>query len=66
MRVTRGGRARGLDRPGRRCRGTDPQHLSPAEKKAGWTLLFDGKSLDGWRAYKRPDAAARAGWSRTA
>jgi hypothetical protein len=31
--------------------------LSPAEQKAGWTLLFDGTSLDGWRAYKRPDAS---------
>jgi Domain of Unknown Function (DUF1080) len=31
--------------------------LSPAEQKAGWTLLFNGTSLDGWRAYKRPDAS---------
>ena len=23
--------------------------LSPAEKQAGWILLFDGKSLDGWK-----------------
>jgi hypothetical protein len=31
--------------------------LTPAEQKAGWTLLFDGKTLDGWRAYKKTDAA---------
>jgi hypothetical protein len=30
--------------------------LTDAEKTAGWTLLFDGRSLDRWRAYKRPDA----------
>ena len=26
----------------------DSNQLSPAEKSAGWVLLFDGKSLDGW------------------
>ena len=31
--------------------------LTAAEKKAGWELLFNGTSLDGWRAYKRSDAA---------
>lgn len=35
---------------------TDNQ-LTAAEKRAGWTLLFDGKSLDGWKGYKRPDAS---------
>jgi hypothetical protein len=30
--------------------------LTAAEKKDGWILLFDGRSLDGWRGYKRPDA----------
>jgi hypothetical protein len=34
-----------------------PNTLSDADKKAGWSLLFDGKSLDGWRAYKKPDAS---------
>ena len=31
--------------------------LTAADKKAGWTLLFDGKTLDGWRAYKKSDTA---------
>lgn len=26
--------------------------LTPAEKKAGWKLLFDGKKMAGWRMYK--------------
>jgi hypothetical protein len=31
--------------------------LTAAEKAAGWTLLFDGRTLDGWRGYKKPDAS---------
>jgi len=27
---------------------------TPDEKAAAWTLLFDGKSLDGWRPYGKP------------
>ena len=30
--------------------------LTAQEKKDGWTLLFDGKSLAGWRGYQKPDA----------
>ncbi|GAC1424475.1 MAG: DUF1080 domain-containing protein [Chitinophagaceae bacterium] len=33
--------------------------LTPAEKKAGWQLLFDGKSTSSWRPYRN---AASDGW----
>ena len=29
-----------------------PNTLSAAERNAGWRLLFDGSSLNGWRAYQ--------------
>jgi hypothetical protein len=35
--------------------------LTAAEKAAGWQLLFDGRSLDGWRGYRR-DTLPQAGW----
>jgi hypothetical protein len=33
--------------------------LTPAEKSAGWQLLFDGKTLNGWRGYLNKPIA---GW----
>jgi hypothetical protein len=30
--------------------------LTAAEKAAGWQLLFDGRSLDGWKASENPDS----------
>jgi len=38
-----------------------PNALTPAEKAAGWTLLYDGKSLAGWRGFKT--AAPDKGWT---
>jgi hypothetical protein len=35
--------------------------LTDDEKKEGWELLFDGKSLDGWRGYRMQTIPA--GWS---
>ena len=35
--------------------------LTDAERRAGWQLLFDGESLDGWRGFRR-DSVPR-GWT---
>lgn len=37
-----------------------PNTLTDAEKQAGWKLLFDGKTTDGWRNYKKKDVGP--GW----
>lgn len=37
--------------------------LTAAEKAAGWRLLFDGRSLEGWRGFKTPEPDA--GWTVT-
>jgi hypothetical protein len=34
--------------------GAAPNTLTPGEKTAGWQLLFDGQSLDGWKASETP------------
>jgi hypothetical protein len=40
---------------------TAPNTLTAAEKAAGWQLLFDGRTLDGWRGYRR-DTLPETGW----
>jgi hypothetical protein len=44
--------------------GTAPNTLTAEEKAAGWRLLFDGRSLDGWRGYRR-DTLPETGWEIT-
>jgi hypothetical protein len=38
-----------------------PNVLTAEEQAAGWTLLFDGRTMQGWRGYGKPDAPV-AGW----
>ncbi len=39
-----------------------PNTLTAAEKSAGWTLLFDGKSTKGWRVFNKPAGTPITGW----
>jgi hypothetical protein len=39
----------------------EPNTLTPAERDAGWQLLFDGHSLDGWRGFST--VAPGSGWA---
>ena len=32
----------------------EPNTLTPEQKAAGWQLLFDGKTLEGWKASDQP------------
>ena len=36
-----------------------PNRLSPAERKEGWQLLFDGTSTASWRGYQKTDMAGQ-------
>lgn len=36
--------------------------LLEVEEEQGWTLLFDGKSLDGWHLYNKPDSTHLSAW----
>jgi hypothetical protein len=38
-----------------------PNTLTAAEAAAGWTLLFDGRTLEAWRGYRR-ETLPDAGW----
>jgi hypothetical protein len=50
-----GGAAPTADEPAQ----TMPNTLTAAERQAGWRLLFDGSTLDGWRGYRQE---ATTGW----
>src|SRR2546423_655544 len=41
--------------------GATPNELTAQEKAAGWKLLFDGKTTQGWRSFKKESFPAR-GW----
>ena len=36
--------------------------LLEIEKEQGWTLLFNGKTLEGWHLFNKPDSTALSAW----
>lgn len=40
-----------------------PNTLTDAEKKDGWKLLFDGKTLDGWMSWRTRKPLQEGGWT---
>ncbi len=40
----------------------EANRLTPEERKAGWRLLFDGESTQGWRSYGK-DSFPKSGWT---
>lgn len=43
------------------ARGQNVNSLTPKQKEKGWTLLFDGKTTEGWRGFKKPGFPEK-GW----
>lgn len=43
------------------CPGASPNTLSDSETQSGWKLLFDGKSTQGWRSFKKQTFPSQ-GW----
>jgi hypothetical protein len=43
------------------CRAQEPNQLTPAEQAAGWKLLFDGRTTQGWRSFRK-DTFPQKGW----
>ena len=41
---------------------TGPNTLTPAERRAGWVLLFDGTTLNGWHTYRQAPGVT-TGWA---
>ena len=39
---------------------TPPNHLTPEEKAAGWVLLFDGKTSNGWEGFNNTPFPTRS------
>jgi hypothetical protein len=44
-----------------RASGATPNQLTPEEKAAGWKLLFDGRTTQGWHSFKKQTFPAK-GW----
>lgn len=55
------GVAKGTVAAGKAMKNAVANELSDDEKSGGWTLLFDGTSLDGWRAYT--STTPPSGWT---
>ena len=60
--VSAGSTGQDKSKTGRRSRAAvQPNTLTSAEKAAGWKLLFDGKTWNGWRGFRREKVPVE-GW----